>query len=50
MNLFPIITIRIRVRTKNNFISEKKCNIIIMFVKYITYSYFLETAVTGTAA
>ena len=37
----------------NTFISEKKCNIIIIFIKYVTYNYFLETAIMefmGTAA
>ena len=35
---------------KNTFISEKKCIIIIIFIKYVTYNSFLETAIMGTAA
>ena len=37
-------------KNKNTFISEKKCNIIIIFIKYVTYNYFLETAIMGSAA
>ena len=37
-------------KNKNTFISEKKCNVIIIFIKYVTYNYFLETAIMGTAA
>ena len=34
-------------KNKNTFISEKKCNIIIIFIKYVTYNSFLETAIMG---
>ena len=37
-------------KNKNTFISEKKCNIIIIFIKYVTYNSFLETAIMGSAA
>ena len=37
-------------KNKNTFISEKKYNIIIIFIKYVTYNSFLETAIMGTAA
>ena len=37
-------------KKKNTFISEKKCNIIIIFIKYVTYNSFLETAIMGSAA
>ena len=37
-------------KNKNTFISEKKYNIIIIFIKYIAYNSFLETAIMGTAA
>ena len=35
---------------KNTFISKKKYNIIIIFIKYKTYNSFLETAIMGTVA
>ena len=37
-------------KNKNTFISEKKYNIIIIFIMYVTYNSFLETAIMGTAA
>ena len=37
-------------KNKNTFISEKECNIIIIFTKYVTYNSFLETAIMGSAA
>ena len=32
-------------KNKNTFISEKKYNIISIFIKYVTYNSFLETAI-----
>ena len=49
--LVPILKIREnKNKNKNTFISEKKYNIIIIFVKYVTYNSFLETTIMGTAA
>ena len=47
---FVISVLYLEKKNKNTFISEKKCNIIIIFIKYVTYNSFLETAIMGSAA
>ena len=37
-------------KNDNTFILEKKCNIIIIFIKYVIYNSFLKTVIVGTAA
>ena len=37
-------------KNDNTFTLEKKCNIIIIFIKYVIYNSFLKTVIVGIAA
>ena len=49
-DLFLCILYKNKNKSNYIFIPEKKCNIIIIFIKYVTNNYFLETAIMGTPA